>query len=364
MRGLISALFWSVIAGVLVVHPTAAQEAPDDSGYIDVHMHLDGIYSGRSYGEWETDFEVAADNMLALLDDQGIERAILVLVPVHSGHTADFIFENTLSIVQQHPDRFSLMAGGGLLMPYLGETDPDDVTPDIEAAFTEQAEALLHSGAIGFGEMLALHLCLSHTHSYVGIAPDHPLYLLLADIAAENQVPIDLHMEAVVEERPMPENLLNACSQNPPVLMATIPAFERLLAHNREATIVWQHIGWDNAGAMTVDLLGRLLDDHPNLYLALKVEERSRQVGGGNLPMPNRMVDHRGQVKDEWLDLFVDYPDRFVIGADEFVGVSGRATHGVPSFTYTWHLLSQLSPELAQQIGHDNAARIYGLDGE
>jgi hypothetical protein len=362
MRRLISALLWTVIAGMLTVHPVAAQEPQDDSGFIDVHMHLDGIYQER--GVWEVDYDSAAETMLDLMDGQGVERAVLVLVPVHSGHSPEFVFENTLRIVEEYPERFSLMAGGGLLMPYLGEIAPDDVTPEIEAAFTEQAEILLESDVIGFGEILALHLCLGPTHSYVGIAPDHPLYLLLADTAAEHAVPIDLHMEAVLEERPMPENLLDACDQNPPTLMATVPAFERLLAHNREATIVWQHIGWDNAGDMTIELLRRLLDDHPNLVMALKIEGRPMQVGGGNLPMPNRMIDGRGQIKEEWLALFEDYPDRFVIGADEFIGVGGRATHGVPSFTETWAILSQLPPDLAQQIGHDNAARIYGLDGE
>jgi hypothetical protein len=362
MRGLIAALLWSVIAGVLMVHPVIAQEPQDDSGFIDVHMHLDGIY--RESGVWETDYEAAAETMLALMDDQGVERAVLMLVPVHSGHTPDFVFASTLRIVEEYPERFSLMAGGGLLIPYLGEIAPNEITPEIEAAFTEQAETLLESHVIGFGEMLALHLCLGPTHSYVGIAPDHPLYLRLADIAAEHDVPIDLHMEAVLEERPMPKNLLDACDQNPPTLMATIPAFERLLAHNREATIVWQHIGWDNVGDMTIELLRRLLDDHPNLVMALKIEGRPMQVGGGNLPMPNRIIDGRGQVKDEWLVLFEDYPDRFVIGADEFVGVAERATHGVPSFTETWAILSQFPPDLAQQIGHDNAARIYGLDGE
>ena len=160
---------------------------------------------------------------------------------------------------------------------------------------------------------------------------------------------------------PAPDNLSRACSLNPAVIPATIPAFERLLAHNREAKIVWQHIGWDNTGYMTAELVRQLLEAHPNLYLALRIEERDEQVGNGG-PMPNRIIDKQGQIQAEWLALISDYPDRFMIGGDEFVGIPGRTPNRPQSFAETWPILDQLPPDLAQKVGRDNAARIYNLD--
>jgi hypothetical protein len=78
--------------------------------------------------------------------------------------------------------------------------------------------------------------------------------------------------------------------------------------------------------------------------------------------MPNRIVDEYEQIHPDWLALIGDYPDRFVIGSDEFVGETGGAVHGGASLSETWGLVSQLSPDLATQVGRENAIRVYGLD--
>ena len=55
-------------------------------------------------------------------------------------------------------------------------------------------------GAAGFGEMAAEHF--SGGTPYQFAPPDHPLFLLLADIAARHDVPIDQHMNAVPRDGP------------------------------------------------------------------------------------------------------------------------------------------------------------------
>jgi predicted TIM-barrel fold metal-dependent hydrolase len=322
-------------------------------------MHLVGQY--RSGNKLVNDFDAATGNLIALMDQYGLARSLIVVVPTHYGQSGEADYEVIRAMVKLHPDRLHLMAGGATLGPMIYETDAAAITPELQKEFEAKADKLITAGAKGFGEMLALHLCLSETHSFYNTPPDHPLYLLLADIAARHGVPIDLHMEAVPEDVPMPANLTQACDKNPATLPATIPAFERLLSHNRDTKIVWQHIGWDNTGYMTIDLVRRLLDDHPNLYIALKIEVRGHQVGPAREPMPNRIVDEKWQVRPEWLEFISEYPDRIMIGADEFVGVSGRAVHGAPSFSQTWDIIDQLPSDLAGQVGRDNAARVYNL---
>lgn len=55
-------------------------------------------------------------------------------------------------------------------------------------------------------------------------------------------MPIDIHMEAVPDDMPLPLGLNP--SHNPGILKANISAFERLLSHNRKAKIIWAHAGW------------------------------------------------------------------------------------------------------------------------
>ena len=105
--------------------------------------------------------------------------------------------------------------------------------------------------------------------------------MLLADVAARLDVPIDLHMDAVAEKSPTPARY--AGGHNPPELPATIGRLRRLLAHNGKARIVWAHGGSDPLGAMTAATIGDLMDDHPNLYLTLRVV-------GDRAPMSNKLL--------------------------------------------------------------------------
>lgn len=80
---------------------------------------------------------------------------------------------------------------------------------------------------------------------------------------------IDLHFDVVVEDIRAPEWL--ASPPNPASFRANLPGFERLLAHNRGARIVWAHAGSDMLGGWTVDLSRRLLAAHPNLFMSIRM---------------------------------------------------------------------------------------------
>lgn len=226
------------------------------------------------------------------------------------------------------------------------------VGPDVQARFEQKAREILSWGAVGFGEMAAEHFSLGGpTHPYETVPPHHPLLLLLADIAAQHGIPIDLHMEAVPEEMPLPERL--SSPPNPRVLRPNIPAFERLLAHNRNAKIIWAHAGWDNTGRRTTALSAELLGRHPNLCMSLKV--------GRDSGPENRPVDGQRGIRAEWLELIQTFPDRFMIGSDQFY-LSPRAPQRFPRHPEaTTGILAGLPPDLARRIGYENARRIFRL---
>ncbi len=325
--------------------------------YVDVHLHVGALAEAHSA---ETNAE-AAEVLVDILDGLGVELGLVVVVPATGGPPVDELALAKAGVAAA-PDRLKLLAGGATLEPYLQGTAPDDVTDALRAQFVAAATGLLDDhGAVGFGEMLSLHVCLGPTHSYQHVPADHPLYLELADIAAARGVAMDLHMEAVPEATPMPGNLLEICDENPDTLPPSVPQLKTLLDHNPEARVVWQHIGWDNIGTMTPALIEELIDAHDNLYLALRVEERDNQVKLPGVAMPNRLVDSDGVIDPDWLQLITDHPDRFVIGSDEFVSPDGSPTTGIESLENTWAMLSQLPADVQPLVGGANAAQIYGL---
>jgi predicted TIM-barrel fold metal-dependent hydrolase len=170
---------------------------------------------------------------------------------------------------------------------------------------------------------------------------------LLADIAAEHNVPIDLHMEAVPADMPMPPEF---SVPNPSQLHANIAAFERLLSYNPRAKIIWAHAGSDNIGYRTPELARQLLQAHPNLFMEIKYDPNSP---GKNPPI----VD--GQLKPEWLKLFSDFPDRFIIGSDQHY--DPLATVPLARGQQGALLINLLPPDLKRKIGLENALRIYGV---
>jgi predicted TIM-barrel fold metal-dependent hydrolase len=161
-------------------------------------------------------------------------------------------------------------------------------------------------------------------------------------------------MEAVVQDKATPPRFRILSSRNPPTLKANIAALERLLAHNRDARIVWAHVGSDHTGDMTVPLLKRLLEAHLNLYMQLKIDN----------PPPsfpqNRPLDQNGRLRPEWLDLIRAFPDRFVLGSDTFYTPSG-VFPSEANLNLLQSLLAQLPPDLALKVGFQNAAHIYNL---
>ena len=55
----------------------------------------------------------------------------------------------------------------------------------------------------------------------------------------------------------------------------------------------------------------RFLQSNPNLYMEIKADPASP---GKNYPMAD------GKIKPDWLKLYQDFPDRFIIGSDQHYG--------------------------------------------
>jgi predicted TIM-barrel fold metal-dependent hydrolase len=316
---------------VLALSPPTVNEAAI-SPYIDAHAH------------YEADLQSSLRAVLEALDRENATSIVLLTPPDTFDHPGHADADAMLDAAKGYRGKLLIAGGGATLNAMIQQVPADGVTPQIRKQFEDRAEELLREGAAGFGEITAEH--------FAGITPyqsapaDHPLLLLLAEIASRHGVPIDLHMEAVPAAMPLPARFKSP--PNAPRLRENLSAFERLLAHDRRAKIIWAHAGADGTGQRTPALCRRLLKAHPNLSMELKVDPRN--------PGLNPLLEE-GRIRPEWLQLFAEFPDRFVIGSDQhYPEPSGVEQQRWQAAVL---LLNQLPDPLRRSIGRENALRIY-----
>jgi predicted TIM-barrel fold metal-dependent hydrolase len=307
------------------------------SPYVDVHTHLD-----------ESDVDGSMQSAIRAMPEENLARIVFMPSPFTLADANRFDAERLLPAAKKYPGKIAVLGGGGTLNPMIIEAArAGDAGSEVQKQFRERAEAILAVGAVGFGEMAAEHFPSATPYEYA--PPDHPLFLLLADIAAEHDVPISIHMEAVPQDMDLPAPLKSP--PNPPQLHANIAAFERLLSHNPRAKIVWAHLGWDTTGYRTPELTRRLLEAHPNLFMELKLDPLDP---GKSSPLTNGAS---GKIKPEWLKLLSDFQDRFVIGSDQHYPTGS----GPQRWQAAVLLFNQLPAAVRQKVGTENAIRIYHL---
>lgn len=334
----------ALLIGVLGASPAGAEPLR----YIDTQAQFDPA---------DINYSASLRTMLQEMDRVGISRMLIVPPPFPPKAALAYDAEEIVRAIGERTDRFAFLAGGGSLNMTLLETRADQVTPEVRAAFRARAETILASGAVGLGEVTAEHLSLplmkegglNHFHNVT--AADHPLLLLLADIAAEKDVPIDIHFDIFPQTIPTPERLR---AGNPPELAENQAAFERLLSHNRNARFTWAHLGSDPALQRTPELMHELLERHPNLYSAFRIVAKG--------PHPSVALDAQGMLKPAWLKLIEAFPDRFTVHSDMFYVPGGPPRRGPKqSHELAGKLLEQLPPDLARKLAYENAQRLYKL---
>ncbi|MBI3097322.1 MAG: amidohydrolase family protein [Planctomycetes bacterium] len=377
--------FTSLLALASIFSATGARCVRAEEERIDTHVHLiylaghqkdggtgrgpggrpgrpgpGGGGAAEKGGVGASDYEAAAARLIEMMDRARVTKVIILPPPSakNLGAKGAGDYREFIDLIAKYPGRLSFVGGGSLLNGMIQETAAEAVTEKVRQEFRRRAEEILGKGAKGFGEMTALHLSEGEGHPFEEVAPDHPLFLLLADIAAEKDVPIDFHMDAVAEDMDLPSRLSVLGTGNPKRLKGNLAAFERLLAHNGKARIVWQHAGSDPVGGMTVDLLRRLLKSHPNLFVALR--SPNPRAMPENPRLLNTPVDETGKIRADWLSLFTEFPDRFMIGSDTFVS-DGRDDRRSP-FEGAWRFPEKLPADVAKRVAGGNAARVYGIE--
>lgn len=253
--------------------PSVSCTSPTDTEHMDIfdsHTHV-----GR---------KVSAAQMISEMNKAGVSVANLY------GEDA-----NAFEAIAQYPGRFITFV------------DPSD-SPQPSTwlaqgqAFATSAETRLKTGKFsGVGE--------ANLRYYTGnggaiipppsiyVAPDTPLWLQLVDLSAKYHVPISFHF--------VPDDT------------AANAAFETMLSHNKDAILIWAHLGFNNMPLNSATLNDFLLR-YPNLYF----DTAGIQNMQNPLSQPNsnwaRLADqtNNGRLKEEWRQFFETWNSRILFGSD------------------------------------------------
>lgn len=353
---LLRSLAGALIALALVASPVSAQqkggkgakgatkggeavEAPAElPPWIDTHVHL-------RIGQGVANIAPALANAARLTANARLATFIVMPQPATEPGSRAYDYDDFVGQLAGLGGRVAFL-GGNRLNQMIAATSDGKVSAAQTAEFAREAERVLAARAAGFGEISITHISRFAGHPFQNVPGDHPLLLLLADIAGRAGKPIDIHMDVYDHDAAPPPPMR---AGNPAILPRNTDGLERLLAHNRAARIMLAHFGSDITGQWSTELTRRLLRAHPNLYMSIKV-----------YPPAGNAALRDGTVPPAWIELIGEFPDRFVIGTDSFFAPpAAPATAYEPAPVYRF--LMGLPPDLRTKVASANAARLYGL---
>ena len=149
----------------------------------------------------------------------------------------------------------------------------------------------------------------------------------------------EFHIYGADVDLPVPRRMIELARRHQLVLHShsDADAVERQFAQWPQARILWAHAGFDTP-ARVRDLLRR----HPRLWCDLAF--RSDHAPGGELD-------------PEWRALFIEFPDRFLVGTDTFT--PERWPYVVEHARQARRWLAQLPPEVAERIAWRNGDDLF-----
>lgn len=150
----------------------------------------------------------------------------------------------------------------------------------------------------------------------------------------------EFHLYGADAELPVPRRMVQLAKKHNLLLHAhsDADAIERLFAQWPQARILWAHSGFDQP-----DRLREMLKKYPNLWCDLAFR-----------------TDHGtgGRVGPEWRAVFIEFPDRFMVGTDSFTPERWPYVVEHAGWSRAW--LKELPADVAERIAYRNGETVFG----
>lgn len=150
----------------------------------------------------------------------------------------------------------------------------------------------------------------------------------------------EFHLYGADAELPVPRRIVALARQHGLILHAhsDADAVERLFQQYPGARILWAHAGFERPEVVR-DMLGK----YPRLWADLAF--RSDHGSGGHVP-------------PEWRGVFLEFPDRFMVGTDTFTPERWHYVGEHAVWSRAW--LADLPPDVAERIAWKNGEALFG----
>ena len=198
----------------------------------------------------------------------------------------------------------------GRIVPLLGvyRSHDDKIAWPNDATLPGRVEAELNKGGWrGIGE---LHISARDRHS--------PVFRRIIEIAAQRQLPLQIHGDPAV--------------------------IDTVYDISPSQPVIWAHAGTFPYPDLVADYLQR--------YPALTVD----------LSVRDGRIAPNGRISDDWYELVIRFPDRFMVGVDTFSPARWHHFDDAVATIRNW--LAHLPDDVAKQLAYDNAAAFFGKSGD
>jgi Amidohydrolase len=152
----------------------------------------------------------------------------------------------------------------------------------------------------------------------------------------------EFHIYGDAAQRPLVKQVVDFAAGRNLYLLAHCDeqALLILLAHNRNAKVIWAHTGFSTRA----ERVGELLEKYPALM--------------GELSYRGGITESNGRFASEWRELFARHSDRFLLGSDTWINERWFGYDTIMQTYRGW--LPQIPEEQAKRIAHGNAERLFG----
>ncbi|MBI4609111.1 MAG: amidohydrolase family protein [Candidatus Rokubacteria bacterium] len=200
-----------------------------------------------------------------------------------------------------------------------GAPVPDPLNP----AEAKRLDALLANGR--YAALGEVHI--RQVSRKIQRKPDDPAFGSILEVAARHGLPVVIHAELDDE---------------------TAERLERALKTRPTARLVLAH-----GGSADPKVLERLLERNPNLLADLS---------GMHFLRSPALATEAGPLDSRWKALIERLPDRFLMGIDVWAPQLFEPATLDRLMRWTRRILGELPPDVAEQVAHRNAARVFGLE--
>ncbi len=153
----------------------------------------------------------------------------------------------------------------------------------------------------------------------------------------------EFHASGEAVELPVVQKLIELAKQHGIFLHAHSDrdAIERIFKHNPDALVLWAHAGFEET-----DDIRATMQKNPNLWADLSFRDEFY------------LTD---EIDPEWRQLFLDFPDRFVLGTDTYTPDRWYLVVERADESRDW--LKLLPEDVAKNIAYRNAERLLNRAG-